>query len=243
MDTITCNQAREALWPDPETAVAGPAREHYQIFGWCHQFFARQRHLGRRLAAVHSVDAPARLRARLGLRLTEAGRPQRRRLWTVAAVAAAVLITGLVLRPADPAAAFAPAASHLAGMPMNGDTTDRQTASAWLSERLAGPLALPDIPGAAFMGAELLNVHGSTWAGARYRLQGMTLAYFARPVVGMEPDSTMRFGQSGGWVVAIWTERGGMRALAGGPPLTRDEILALASDCRARAAGQPPSSS
>lgn len=240
MDPLTCDDAREALWPDPVATDHAAARAHYAACAACQRFFAWQAVLGARLARLRPMEAPALVRGRLRMRLGAATAARRRRpLWAAALLAAALLIAALTLAPASPMAPFAPAAHRLAAMPMESVMVDRMEASAMLSARLSMPLILPDIEGADFMGADLVPVDGAMWAGARYQFKGMTVAYFALPMDGMDPDSTMTAGREGRWEVAMWEEPDGMRVLAAEVPITRDEVMALASECRNKSLMRP----
>lgn len=228
MGTMTCDAVREALWPSPEAAPAGPEREHFEGCSACRRYFVIEARLGKRLQGIRAAEAPTMLRARVRLALRRS--PWRAPLWGLAAAGAAALAL-IVLGPPNPAAPFAPAATHLADMPMD-TTMDRAEASTWLSGELAMPLDLPEIEGAAFMAAGLIMVDGKRWAGARYEFKGMPVAYLALPMDGMEGDTTLRTARAGIWEVAIWAGPDGPRALAGQRPITREEVMTMAEDCR-----------
>jgi hypothetical protein len=236
----SCDDAREALWPDP-TQTGGPAdaRAHYEVCRPCQQFFVRDRRLGERLAGLPHPAAPDVLRARVGARLHRDRRAILR--WSgvgMAAVAAALAL--VVLGRGDPmdamAAPFASAAraTDSASLAMPTDSPD--ALGAWFASTGAGQVTVPAIAGAELVGGKVEMIHGHRAAVVLYRMHGDPLAYFAMPDSAVSPgemDRGIAMSEDGEMQVALWREPGGVRAVAAAMP--ESDIMAVATKCRNQA--------
>jgi hypothetical protein len=240
-----CDQAREALWPDP-AQPGGPAdaRAHYEICRSCQQFFVRDRRLGERLARLPHPAAPEVLQARVGTRLRHARRPTA--AWIgVGAVALAAAVTIAVLGRgdgmADMAAPFATAAraTDSAGLAMPTDSPG--ALASWFASTGAGDVAVPAIAGAELVGGTVEMIHGRPAAVVLYRMHGDRLAYFAMPdsaAPSANLGTEIAMTEDRGMQVALWREPGGVRAVAAAMP--ESDIMAVATECRNQAiSGRP----
>lgn len=241
---MTCERARELLWPDPAAPAPADARRHYDGCGGCRRFFAEQQQLGTRLTGLPRPPAPPTLRARVRQaieRETPASRFQPRPVWWaaagLAAAAALAIAVGLGSGPRadDPAAPFV---AHLEPRTLAIASADHEAVEAWLAAQLQRPVELPAITQARLRGARIVQVDGMTSAAAVYEMHGSALTYFVMPgfrVAGLEitPEMEIRTTRSDGYHVAIWGEADGARALAAA--MAREEVTAIATECRMKA--------
>lgn len=244
---ITCDEARQALWPDPARPAAHDAREHYDGCIACQRFFAGQRALGSRLSSLRQGTAPAGLRQRI-LNAIEADRPaapsrHRARLWWggTGLAAAAALAVALGIRgpgTTELAMPFVTEAARALTRAATFRSADPTEVAGWLAHHVGRPVDVPEIRDARLMGGRVVNVAGSPTAAAIYELHGMPLTYFAlgsSEVVGlrMTPGSDIMSAAAEGYEVAVWSEPTGLRALAA--PMPRRELKAVAAECRNKA--------
>lgn len=242
----TCDETREALWPDPERG-GGPAdaQAHYEACRSCRQFFVRDRRLGERLARISRTAAPDALRARMQKRI----RQDRRRMfgtWAGAgavALAATLVILVLGRRPdmRRMAAPFATAARATDSASLAMPTNSPAALDAWFSATLGGNVNVPAIAGAELVGGKIETISGRPAAVALYRMHGDPLTWIAVPdsaggagVMGRD----IRMAETDGLRVALWREPGGLRAVAAAMP--QNDVMAVATECRARATSGRP---
>lgn len=244
----SCERARLALWPDPETGPAPPdARAHYADCPSCRRFFVIQRRLGRRMAAVDRPAAPERLHRRVRAGLAQADAPTWRSrpalagaaLAGLAAVAAVALVLGLARRPP---ALIRPLAAVLASADLTIRVGDPAAIEAWLRRELGREVQVPAIADARVRGARLVDVEGRRAAAVAYEMHGLPLVWFAlgnaelsgRPIL---PEMEIRAFRAAGYEIALWGEPEGARAVAARMP--RDAVVAIAAECRRKALMRP----
>ena len=113
-----------------------------------------------------------------------------------------------------------------------------QEVEAWLRLRTGTALRLPEIPEADLEGGRVVEMDGVLTAVAVYNLRGTSLTYFAVPaseVSGTPLDVAAGIvaGSAQGVEVAVWSEPGGIRALAAS--MSRSDLRSVAADCRNKA--------
>lgn len=243
-----CDRAREALWPDP---AAGPtpsdARAHYEACRACQRFFAVQARLGRRLAHLPRPVTPGHLEARVRGTLATA-RPGRR-LHRVLGLggglglaAAAALALAVGLQDGLPAHVRS-LAVEVGRARVAVAAGDVRTVEQWLSRQLGHQLEVPAITNARIRGVRLVDLDGRPAAAVVYEMHGLPLTWFALPGTSrldgetIGPGAEIRTYTSDGYEIAIWGEREGARAVAA--PMPRDEVLAVATECRSKALMRP----
>ena len=94
------------------------------------------------------------------------------------------------------------------------------------------------ISGAVLVGARVASFgEGEKSAAVVYLSRGMPVTYFALPsdmVLGKRLRSDrVTAATADGYEVALWTEKGRARAIAA--PMSRDEVVQIAEECRSKA--------
>jgi anti-sigma factor RsiW len=247
---MRCDEARQTLGPDPEapstSAELAEALRHYAGCPECRRFYllheALARHT-RRLAAAR--QAPPALRAQLRDRLDreDARLRRRRRLPILAAgssvmAAAAALLLFAVLPDSARRAAQPLAQEARIGLARPDAITSSDTAvlRRWLDVRVGYVVEIPAIADAELKGATLTQVDGVRGVAVVYEYHGMPLTYFDlpsdAPFSRWVPDGSVRSVADGGYELALWTDRGGARAVAA--PMPRQELVRVANECRGK---------
>lgn len=239
---LLCDEAREALWPDPTGPAPVEARQHFDECLACQRFFTVQQALGRRLERLRKITVPDHLRERVRAAIA-AERPAQRRGWWVAAglAAAATLAIGIGLRGPggdDLAMPFVAEAARVLTPPATFQSSDASEIESWLQVQVGTEVQLPDIADATLMGGRVVNVAGIRTPAAVYDLRGTPLTYFAVPsaeVAGFSasPGSDLMAASADGFEVMVWGEPNGLRAVAARMP--RAEIRTIADECRTKA--------
>lgn len=248
MDLVMdCNAARLVLWPDPEGAHAGPgvreAFAHYRGCAQCQGFFRTQRALGDRLRGLRVPPAPPHLRDRTlaALDNDEAGRARRRARWMIASggalVAAAAALILFVGRPADPMDVAVPLVRHMQATADEMESSDPAALAQWLSSRAGYAVSVPELSEATPRAGRIVRLGEAHVAVVEYAMHGTPLTYFALPsdqIMGRDVrmDEPMPASVNG-YEVAVWKEGTQARALVAAMP--RDEVLAVAKECRDKA--------
>ncbi len=247
---MRCEQAREALWPEPQ---AGPARQeafaHYGACPACQRFFAAQGALGDRLARLQRAPAPRGLRDRVAAHLsaeTVAARLAVRRgglRWLAggggALLAAAAALVLLINGPDVPDHIAEPlvqeAQRGVTALALATD--DYSRLQTWFDERLGYTVHVPEISDADLVGGRLTEFGGVRTVAVLYLYHDAPITYFAWPtatVMGREvPGDRIVSGSAAGHVLAVWTERGYARAVVAAMP--RSDVMGFAIECRAKA--------
>lgn len=239
-----CDRAREALWPDPAGAAQPEARAHFEACPECQQFFRVQAALSDRLDRLDRVGAPATLRARL--RGSAVGRKPRRRplragLSVLALAAVAVLAVILGRRGTgdmDLAMPFATEARREMAAGEMFRSSDPTAVATWLADEIGRPVLIPDITGASVAGGRVVDMDGMRTAAVLYEMHGMPLTYFDVPAHHMagrdlSNETGIRMAGVEGYVVAVWSERQGVRAVAA--PMPEEDMRAVAEECKNKA--------
>ncbi len=245
--TMTCDLAREALWPDPSLPALAQAREHYDRCEACQTFFRNQAALGERLAHLTRPGAPDALRARIVARVAAERRAVRRRAgWAgVALAAAAALAITIGLRaPGDDDIAVPFVAQATRALPPANVFRSTQVGQVeeWLQNQIGDEVHVPDISDATILGGRVVELDGVPGVAAVYDYHGMPLTYFAvstDEMAGrrMDIEAGIRLAAAQGYEVAIWAETSGLRAVAAQMP--RAHVQAVAKECRDKAMLRP----
>ena len=244
---MTCDLAREALWPDPSLPALAEARDHYERCEDCRMFFRSQAALGERFAHLTRPGAPDTLRARVVARVAAERIARRRRAgWVgVALAAAAALALAFGLRaPGDDDLAVPFVAQATRALPPANTyrSTELDHVEDWLQTQIADEIHIPDISDATILGGRVVNVDGVPGVAAVYDYHGMPLTYFAVSAdemggLRMDVEAGIQSAAAQGYEVAIWVENGGLRAVAA--PMPRAELHAVAKECRDKALIRP----
>ena len=252
--TMRCEDVRLALWPEPgprpvEQALA-EAFEHYARCDACQRFFQVQRSLDQRLGRLaRAASVPAGLRERVRSAITHEAviSIARRRAWWLtgagtAMLGAAAALVLVLTRPSMPANVAQPlVAAARAGLDDGGTvftSSDVEQVEAWLENHVGYPVVVPEITDALLKGGRVAEIGGTKGAAVVYLMHGRPLSYFAlasnqvmgRPVRG---DRVIPV-SSDGYEVALWSERGFARAIVA--PMPRSDVVAIAEECRRKAA-------
>lgn len=241
--TMTCDLAREALWPDPSLPALAEAREHYDRCEACRAFFRNQAALGERLAHLTRPGAPDALRARVvaGVAAGRSARP-RRAIWVgvILAAAAALAIAVGLRAPGDDDLAVPFVAQATRALPPANVFRSTQVSQVeeWLQNQIGDEIHVPDISDATILGGRVVDVDGVPGVAAVYEYHGLPLTYFAvstDEMAGrrMDIEAGIQSAAAQGYEVAIWAESGGLRAVAA--PMPRAHLQAVAKECRDKA--------
>lgn len=253
---MTCQEARLALWPEPGPRAASPevseAFAHYAACADCQHFFAVQADLRARVRRVgQSQRAPRELRERVysalaAERVAQTDRRRRRRVGTLAlgALAAAAVVLLVVLgRPAmTPDRLARPFVEEVLRDVPEGIVTAAtpERLAMWFAEHIGHAVPVLDIPGAELTGGRIAYLGGVRSAAVHYRMHGLPLIYFIVPgqrLLGRTiADGDVVTPAAQGFEVVIWGEPGAVHAVAA--PMRRDELLAIAEECRRKLRGQ-----
>lgn len=247
--TPVCRQARLELGPDlgppPATAETDAAHEHVRVCPACQRFYRAQEGLRDRLGTLRGPVAPSDLRSRIYLAIRRESRRDARGAkyrWFVggalAAAAVLALIVGTPARGPERALAEPLATAARRGLELStlNSGTVQQT-EAWLAEQVGYDLELPDITDAMFVGGRVTSIDGQRAAAAVYLVRGMPVTYFALAgdsVLGHEVPDRPVVATTADYSVALWIEEGRARAIAA--PLSRQVVLEIAQECKAKAA-------
>ena len=252
--TMRCEDVRLALWPEPgprpvEQALA-EAFEHYARCDACQRFFQVQRSLDQRLGRLaRARSVPAGLRERVRSAITDEAVisiAHRRAWWLTGAgtalLAAAAALVLVLTRPSMPPHVAQPlVAEARAGLDDGGavfTSSDVEQVEAWLENHVGYPVVVPEITDALLKGGRIAEIGGTKGAAVVYLMHGRPISYFAlasnqvmgRPVRG---DRVIPV-SSDGYEVALWSERGFARAIVA--PMPRSDVVAIAEECRRKAA-------
>jgi hypothetical protein len=232
------------LWPDPARPAPADARTHYDSCASCRHFFQSQAALGVRLKGLKRPPAPAALRRSIERLLTAERLPTRwsvrRVAWLAAGLAAAALAIAIGLNSSGPdlARPFAMQAVRPAAPGASISSTSFQEVEGWLRLRTGMAVRLPEIPEADLEGGRVVEVEGVTTGAAVYDVGGISLIYFAVPALeisgtALDVAAGIVLGSAEGVEVAVWSEPGGIRAVAAS--MSRADLRAVAADCRNKA--------
>lgn len=198
------------------------------------------------------VRAPSELRARIEAALAlEAVTVRRRRRvrWLagsgVALAATAALVVTVVGTPDVPTATAQPLVEQARiGLSDEDAVTsaDATELERWLEDQVGYQVDIPDISEAKLEGARIAEFGDVRGAAVVYRYHGMPLTYFAWPsgeLMGqLAHGGGVRAVSSNGYQVALWTEHGAARAVAG--PMARRAVVDVAEECRNKATVAAP---
>lgn len=175
--------------------------------------------------------------------LLRAARPQRRRLWGIAAALAWLSVGGVigfVVRGATPAAAPAPSLAHNAAIahvvyspevrhPVEVGADQEAHLVQWLSKRLGVPLKVPHFAAEGFdlVGGRLLPDDRGPVAQFMYQDgQGRRLTLYVRTDAAENRDTAFRYALEGKVGVFYWLDGRSGYALSG--ELPREQLLRIA---------------
>jgi len=242
---VHCEEARLVLDPMPgprrSTREADRALEHLARCRSCQRFFEASQAIVSRLTTwARRTRTPQHLREGIltSLRGEERRRIRGRRLAVggggglIAAGLLFVVLSGSpASRLAEPLAKEARIAVTTAAIAI--ESSDPAVVRQWLNAHVGFPIDLPSISGAVLTGARVVEWSGAPSAAIVYHYHGKPLTYFAR---SPEEPTRIRLGSgvvavsADGFGVAVWTERGSPRAVAG--PMKGWEVRAIAEECR-----------
>jgi anti-sigma factor RsiW len=118
-------------------------------------------------------------------------------------------------------------------------SSDPDQLGTWLESQIGYHIDVPVISNAVLMGGRVADLNHTPTAAVMYTMHGRQLTYFAMPnaiVLGtIISDGGVRSVSSGEFNVATWTESGAARAVVAA--MDEKEVVAIANECRRKAAG------
>jgi len=260
--TMRCGRARRLLWPEGDLHLSRPDLEaaelHVAACERCQRFQQHMRQFPQLLnATIGSAPAPPEIRERLFTALARARahiKPPVRGVWLrrhAAAVVAVPMIaagiaglwimkSGLATAP-HAARIMAVAEDHVRALHEESiASTDATVIARWLRERVAFAVHVPELKGAALIGARLCYVNGERGAVLQYVAEGRLVSYYAMPGAedGTVPASRFESEARAGYTVVAWRRAGLTYALVGDLP--RERLTALARRCAEQLAAVLP---